>query len=191
MMINMVEKAEADRAAAEAEKEAQRKVEQENDLRRQQEEEEQNRILREEERLAEEERQRAAEEAAELARQEAAEREHKQQQLIAARLEEEKQAAETAQKRKMKVSEFLKDNGFGDDVNTGKTSKSVMGMKKTIIYPIHKAAESGDHEMVALLLEEGAHAGVKNSSGKTAAEVASSKNKAGSHASVVRILGGA
>merc|ERR1712013_388981 len=94
-----------------------------------------------------------------------------------------------SQFRKEQVKDFLDKNGF-TGVNEGKTSGRTRLTKKTT-YPLHYAAECGNDKMVAWLLEEGADPEQKNSSGKTAAEIASSKNKKGSHSSVVSVLGGA
>jgi ankyrin repeat protein len=58
-------------------------------------------------------------------------------------------------------------------------------------YPLHRAAELGDEKMVESLLAEGADPAQKNSSGKTAVQVANGKNKKGSHSGAMRVLGGA
>merc|ERR1712066_806318 len=81
-------------------------------------------------------------------------------------------------------SAFLKENKFKDLTAPKKT------MFKTT-YPIHCAAKHGDEQMVKMLLEEGVDPRQKNSSGKTAVQVAQKNNQEGSHAGVLRCLGGA
>merc|ERR1711933_41552 len=101
------------------------------------------------------------------------------------RLRQEKQREEELRQiRQAKVTSFLKAKGFAS-VNAPKRS-----MVKTT-YPIIIAAEAGDPEMVEFLIKEGADPAQKNSSGKTAAEIAKKKNKKGSHDGVLRAVGGA
>ncbi|CAK0836517.1 unnamed protein product [Prorocentrum cordatum] len=57
-------------------------------------------------------------------------------------------------------------------------------------YPLHRAAELGSGQM-EYLLAEGADPSQKNSSGLTAAQVATKKNRGDSHAAALRALGGA
>jgi len=102
----------------------------------------------------------------------------------AARLAEADRAARE-QERKSLVKAFLREHGYGDDVGAPKRT-----MLKTK-YPIHTAAKAGDPKVVAALLEEGADPAQKNSDGQTAAQVAQQKDKRGSHANVLRRLGGA
>eukprot|EP00930_Biecheleria_cincta_P023531 TRINITY_DN16990_c0_g1_i1.p1 TRINITY_DN16990_c0_g1~~TRINITY_DN16990_c0_g1_i1.p1 ORF type:complete len:227 (+),score=79.11 TRINITY_DN16990_c0_g1_i1:103-783(+) len=86
-----------------------------------------------------------------------------------------------AQERKTAVTAFFKKFGF-TGVNNPK--KSLMSST----YPLHKAAEIADDKLVATLLLEGANLAQKNSSGKTAAQVAENLNKKGSHANVLEAL---
>merc|ERR1712241_880111 len=88
------------------------------------------------------------------------------------------------QERKTIVKAFLKEHGYSD------VAVPKRKMLKTK-YPIHTAAKKGDPKIVAALLEEGANPAQKNSAGKTAIQVAQQKNKNGSHADVLRALGGA
>lgn len=83
--------------------------------------------------------------------------------------------------RKLAVAAFLKEHGFGS-VSAGKR-----GMLKTT-YPLHVAAKKGYPHVVGMLLDEGADPAQKNSSGKTAAQVAQEEDKQGSHAGVLRVL---
>jgi len=151
-------------------------------LAEEEEEEERRRSLREQEAraLAESQEREAArlrEERREAAEREAAEREA---------AERRRRAQEEAERRarSARVVEFLKAQGFAG-VNAGKRK-----MLRTT-YPLHRAAELGDEKMVEALLAEGADASQKNSSGKTAAQVAGGKNKKGSHSGALRVLGGA
>ena len=56
--------------------------------------------------------------------------------------------------------------------------------------PFHGAAELADARIVELLLREGVDTKQKNSSGKTAAEVAHKKDNNGSHQKVKLLLAG-
>lgn len=173
--------ADARRAAEEARRVAEieaaaRATQAEAEARRKAELEEQQRVLREEEARRLAEAQQRAKEQEEQQRREQAEREAEQQRL-------EQEEAER-QARAAQVSEFLKAQGFAS-VNAGKRK-----MLRTT-YPLHRAAELGDEKMVESLLAEGADPAQKNSSGKTAVQVANGKNKKGSHSGAMRVLGGA
>eukprot|EP00930_Biecheleria_cincta_P093696 TRINITY_DN8419_c0_g1_i1.p1 TRINITY_DN8419_c0_g1~~TRINITY_DN8419_c0_g1_i1.p1 ORF type:complete len:201 (+),score=80.19 TRINITY_DN8419_c0_g1_i1:234-836(+) len=85
------------------------------------------------------------------------------------------------EERKKLVHDFLKRHGFG---SISSSKRSLMSST----YPLHKAAELGDTMMVYLLLQEGADRRQKNSSGRTAAQVAEKRNKAGSHSRVLAML---
>merc|ERR1712079_406840 len=100
----------------------------------------------------------------------------------AQRAETERLAQE--QERKALVTAFLKEHGYS---GVGVPKRTMLKTK----YPIHTAAKTGDSKIVAALLEEGADPAQKNSAGQTAAQVAQHKNKKGSHANVLRALGGA
>lgn len=84
--------------------------------------------------------------------------------------------------RKAAVAAFLKEHGFAK-VGTKKRS-----LLKTT-YPLHVAAQKGYSHVVAMLLDEGADPRKRNSSGKTAQEVAEECNRHGSHAAVLCVLG--
>merc|ERR1712061_942428 len=116
-------------------------------------------------------------EAAEHAqREEQAQREHEAaERAEAARLAEEQEVRTKA------IAGFLKEHGFA----SAEAPKRSM-MKTT--YPLHCAAKEGNSQMVEMLLKEGVNPAQKNSSGKTAAQVAQMKNKKGSHASVLLLL---
>jgi len=62
-------------------------------------------------------------------------------------------------------------------------------IKVNITYPLHQAAELGNEQIVEYLLQEGAQVNQMNSSKLTAAQVAKKKDKGGSHADVLRLLG--
>jgi len=188
-MPTTAEQAEAERVAAE-EREAQ--------LRAQEVEEARFRAV-EEERQAEEARlrlqvEKEKEEARRIAEEERLRKEayarreeqSRQEREEAERLEAARRAEveRLAQARKEAVAAFLKENKFKDLTAPKKT------MFKTT-YPIHCAAKQGDEQMVKMLLEEGVDSRQKNSAGKTAVQVAQKNNKEGSHAGVLRCLGGA
>jgi len=132
-------------------------------------------LLMEQLRAAEEEKQ--LQEALAVSQREADE-------AAAAATEQERQRQEferQAQERKTAVTAFFKKFGF-TGVNNPK--KSLMSSS----YALHKAAEIADDKLVATLLLEGASLAQKNSSGKTAAQVAEKLNKKGSHAKVLEVL---
>lgn len=94
------------------------------------------------------------------------------------------EAAEERGRRKSRVGAFLKEHGY----------KGVDVPKRTMLrtrYAIHTAAKAGDAEAAAALLEEGADPARKDSAGRTALQVAQQQDKNGSHAGVLRALGGA
>eukprot|EP00931_Biecheleriopsis_adriatica_P041998 TRINITY_DN2393_c0_g1_i1.p1 TRINITY_DN2393_c0_g1~~TRINITY_DN2393_c0_g1_i1.p1 ORF type:complete len:259 (+),score=109.18 TRINITY_DN2393_c0_g1_i1:69-779(+) len=159
-----------------------RRAAREAEARRQAEEEE--RRLREQRDAEEKERRELAAKVAEQQRQAeaAAAAEAERQRLEQERLQEEAER----KVRKEAVAAFLRTHGFS---GVSKAKSSMMGMSKT--YPLHKAAELGDAEIISMLLAEGAEAGQKNSSGKTAAQVAEKKDKSGSHGKVLSLLRGA
>lgn len=154
---------EEERKVAEAEEEKRKAEDEERRLQAIQEAEEKARLERE-----------AAESEKAAAEQERIREE--QERLHQARLEKERQDREKA------IATFLKQNGFTAGVNGAK--KSFMSSS----YPLHKAAESGDVKIVTMLLREGADPSQKNSSGKTALEVAKKKDNKGSHSKVVTTL---
>lgn len=76
---------------------------------------------------------------------------------------------------KVAVEAFLKEHGFS----------SVSAPKRTFTkttYPLHMAVKIGDPLMAAMLLAEGADPVRKDSSGKTASQLAWTKSAKGSHA---------
>jgi len=175
----------AERAAAEQEEqEAQRRAE-EDERRRAEEEEEE--LRRAELRRAEEEDERRR---AELRRAEEEEerrrlaRLEEEQAELAERERRERAEALAAQERRAQVGAFLKAEGFA-----GVSAPRRRLLQKS--YPLHRAAELGNGQMVEYLLAEGADPSQKNSSGLTAAQVATKKNRGGSHGGALRALGGA
>jgi len=131
-----------------------------------------------------ERRQTAALEARRREAEEAAQQQRLREEAERAEAEEQQRQEEARRDRQAKVTTFLKTKGF----------KSVTAPKRSMMkttYPIILAAEAGDTEMVEFLIQEGADPAQKNSSGKTAQEVATKKNKKSSHDGVLRALGGA
>jgi len=154
------------------------------------EEEEERRVVAERQLALEAEQQRQQEEARLRAEAEARRR------AEAERLEAERREAELAeqrrreaeealrQERRARVGDFLREHGFAA-VNDPRKK-----MFRTS-YPLHRAAELGDDKIVEALIAEGADVALKNSSGKTPAQVATKKNKNGSHEGTLKVLGGA
>ncbi|CAK0899617.1 unnamed protein product [Prorocentrum cordatum] len=103
---------------------------------------------------------------------------------LAERGRREREEALAAQERRAQVQAFLRAEGFAD---VGAPRRRLL--RKS--YPLHRAAELGSGQMVEHLLAEGADPSQKNSSGLTAAQVASRKDRGGSHGSALRALGGA
>mmetsp|Transcript_30750 Transcript_30750/g.84807 ORF Transcript_30750/g.84807 Transcript_30750/m.84807 type:complete len:227 (-) Transcript_30750:290-970(-) len=90
--------------------------------------------------------------------------------------------------RKSAVMAFLKESGFASVAS----SKTVM---RRTTFPLHVAAEAGNAKMVDMLLKEGADPEQRNSTGKTAAQVAqAAQAKRGgldeAHEDVLRVLAG-
>mmetsp|Transcript_35801 Transcript_35801/g.70981 ORF Transcript_35801/g.70981 Transcript_35801/m.70981 type:complete len:339 (-) Transcript_35801:154-1170(-) len=102
------------------------------------------------------------------------------------RLEEERVAARRAarerdRREREKMAAYLKMHGF-----SGPKAKR----KKffTFWYPLHKAAEENDLEMVQLLLRAGADKSQRNSHGLTPCASATKRNKNSSHEEVLQLL---
>jgi len=83
---------------------------------------------------------------------------------------------------KAQLDDFLAKNGFD-----GVSNKRRRTLQPSI-YALHLAAERGDATLVTLLVEAGADASQKDSSGRTPADVAKKKNRKGSHDEVVALL---
>jgi len=158
------------------------------------EEEERKRLeeLREEEErqrlaLAEAEEERRCQQEAEEARRKQ-EEEESQRKQEAERRERERLEQEQRLKRKAALDEFYQRYGF-DGVNQPRKGGACQVLKTNVIYPLHQAAELGNEQLVEYLLQEGAQVNQMNSSKLTAAQVAKQKDKGGSHAEVLRLLG--
>jgi hypothetical protein len=167
-------------AAAEREREEERRrEEQEEEDRRRAEEDERRRAEEEEEEL----RRAEEEELRRLARLEEEEARLRAERELAEQGRREQEEA-LRQERRAQVRAFLKAEGFAD---VGSSRRKML--RKS--YPLHRAAELGDGRMVEHLLAEGADPSQKNSAGLTASQVATKKNKEGSHSGALRALGGA
>jgi len=156
------EEEERQRALAEAEEERRRQQEVEEERRRQQE--------------------------AEEARRKEEEEEEAQRKQEADRREGERLEQEQRMKRKAALDEFYQRYGF-DGVNQSRKGGACQVLKPNVTYPLHQAAELGNEQLVEYLLQEGAQVNLMNSSKLTAAQVAKKKDKGGSHAEVLRVLG--
>mmetsp|Transcript_82703 Transcript_82703/g.192153 ORF Transcript_82703/g.192153 Transcript_82703/m.192153 type:complete len:233 (-) Transcript_82703:102-800(-) len=148
--------------------------------------EEQARARREEEERAQREQERARREQEEKARLELEEQVRREQERV--RLEKEEQAQRReVEERQEALSQFYARNGF-TGINDPRRSGCAV-LRAVTTYPLHCAAEAGDERVVSMLLKEGAATLQKDSSGRTAAQVAQRKNKGGSHEGVLRALG--
>jgi len=84
-------------------------------------------------------------------------------------------------RRRRQVAEFLVNNGFA----------GVMSRRKSFLgstFPLQVAAKLADDTLVQLLLEEAADTNQRDSSGRTATDVAKRNDRHGSHTKVLRIL---
>ena len=93
----------------------------------------------------------------------------------------EEQAEEADPHFRLQLSSFLEKHGFSG-INVPRRSF----LRKT--FALHKAAELADVATTTLLLAEGADVSLRNSSGRTAADVAKKKDNCGSHAAVFNLL---
>jgi len=181
---------EAAKAEVKRAEEEQRKEQAEEQAKKRREEEQAARI-REEKAVAE---RRAAEEAARVAAEKARQ---EQERLEAQRLAEEKvrqereaseQAAIEAQRleeegaAQEQLNQWCKANGFAD--MSFKKKSFLSGAR----FPLHEAVTKKNEEIVGLLIRFGADTSAKNSSGKTALELAQKMNKNGSMDAVIAKL---
>ena len=83
---------------------------------------------------------------------------------------------------------FYKQHGFPGANEPRRSGCGVWAVTTT--YPLHCATELADARIAEMLLKAGAILVQKNSSGKTAAQVAQKKSKGGSHDYVLWLLGG-
>lgn len=178
--------------AAEQEEAAPRAQEEEEQAAREREELEKLRQQEEEaERLALEE-ERAREERARIEQERRLEKERTRQEREEQRRLEEQARREEAERQALKRTEelraFCKQHGFAD-INAPRRSGCSL-WSATTTYPLHVAAELGRSDVVKMLLEEGVSPALKDSSGKMAAQLAQKKDRKGSHAAVLRELGG-
>lgn len=132
---------------------------------------------------AEEARQQAAQQEAEEAAQREQEdrRRREEAERLKAEEESERLRVEQVAADQVKLEGFLKEHGYVA-VNTRK--KAMFSYS----FPLHTAVTVGDATMIRILLAAGADAKLKNSSGKTAAQVAQKHPKNGS-LNVLRQLG--
>jgi len=149
--------------------------------------------LREEERqrlaLAEaEDERRHQQEAEEAQRKQEEEKEEAQRKQETEQRECERLEQEQRLKRRAALDEFYQRYGF-DGVNQPRKGGACQVLKTNITYPLHQATELGNEQLVEYLLQEGAQVHQMNSAKLTAAQVAKKKDKGGSHAEVLRLLG--
>jgi len=156
-------------ALAKAEEERRRQEEEEEEAQREQEEEEARRKQEEEARRKQEE--------------EEAQRKQEAERLERERLEEEQRL-----QRKEALDQFYQRYGFAG-VNEPRKGASCQVLKTSVTYPLHQAAELANDRIVEYLLQDGAVVNQTNSSKLTAAQVAKKRDKDGSHAGVLRLLG--
>lgn len=85
---------------------------------------------------------------------------------------------------------FLESHKFGKDVNEPRIQKScfLFSKPKEVFYPLHKAAQLGDAEIVRLLLAAGADREQRTSKGRTAEMIALEEDLLGSHKEVLMLL---
>jgi len=88
--------------------------------------------------------------------------------------------------RKDALELYCKRHGFAG-INEPRKSGCVV-WRAGATYAIHTAAEQGDSRIMGMLLKEGACLTVRDSSGLTAAQIATKFNRRGSHDAVLRLL---
>lgn len=87
---------------------------------------------------------------------------------------------------------FLQEHRFGSDISEPRAVPACWRLwQKELVYPIHVAAETGDADMVRLLLKKGADPKQKTSLGRTAFDIASEQDRLGSHRDVLELVRGA
>mmetsp|Transcript_33740 Transcript_33740/g.77940 ORF Transcript_33740/g.77940 Transcript_33740/m.77940 type:complete len:177 (-) Transcript_33740:66-596(-) len=96
--------------------------------------------------------------------------------------------------KKMQVQEdlltFLRSYGFVDVNEPNVPAGGCFLFKAEATYPVHFAAERGDHQLLRDLIAAGADLQQTTSKGRTALQIAKKANKQGSHAEVLEILSG-
>mmetsp|Transcript_58642 Transcript_58642/g.136373 ORF Transcript_58642/g.136373 Transcript_58642/m.136373 type:complete len:241 (-) Transcript_58642:257-979(-) len=123
----------------------------------------------------------AEQEARELAAARAAEQ-AKRQKEEEARVKAQEAAHRKVESRRKQVEAWLKEHGYSGGA---RDPKKTCFKKK---YPIHSAAKRGEHEIIEILIEEGANPADKDSKGKTALAIAEKKNKGSSHQGAIQVL---
>jgi hypothetical protein len=145
--------------------------------------EEQRRLEEEERRLQEEEEAKEQAWLAEEARLRKEERLRQQQE------EEETRRIEAGRLRKERqdsINSFCTRYGFDNLKEPRRAGCTTFGATST--YALLQAAELGDAKMVEMMLEEGASPLQQNNSKMTAMQLATKKNKGGSHDAVLQVL---
>jgi len=155
-------------------------------MRRQEQEERAQREAEERARLEQARREQACREQEEEAQREREEKARLQREE-AQRNKQRQQEEEEERERQEALGQFYTRHGF-TGVNEPRRSSCAV-LRAAMTYPLHCAAELGDEGIVCMLLKEGAATSQKDSSGRTAAQVAQRKNKGGSHEGVLRVLG--
>eukprot|EP00434_Breviolum_minutum_P009168 symbB.v1.2.008076.t1/scaffold504.1/size194584/12 len=97
---------------------------------------------------------------------------------------------EQREEREYMLQMFLESHKFGKDVNEPRISKGCFLFRKSkeVIYPLHKATELGDTEMVRLLLSAGADPEQRTSKGRSAEDIAREEDLIGSHQEILLLL---
>ncbi|CAK9058618.1 unnamed protein product [Durusdinium trenchii] len=75
-------------------------------------------------------------------------------------------------RRQEKLKEFLKKNGFSEDVTEPRMGGGCWFYKKETVWPIHLAAAEGNAELVRMLMMQGAEVEQPSSKGRTAKDFA-------------------
>merc|ERR1719382_1499995 len=96
-------------------------------------------------------------------------------------LESKQKQAQVAERRRA-LKQFLNKNGFSG-VNEPRRVRLLWTS-----YPLHVAVEKNNLRVVEMLLAEGADVSQKNSSGRTAAQVAQRRNNKGERSTMLQLL---
>mmetsp|Transcript_70768 Transcript_70768/g.166044 ORF Transcript_70768/g.166044 Transcript_70768/m.166044 type:complete len:272 (+) Transcript_70768:43-858(+) len=87
------------------------------------------------------------------------------------------------------VRDYLQKHGF-TDLNQPRRCKSFLSFGQEMLYPIHHAAQRGNHILIEHFLREGVNKDQLTSRGRTACQIAEAADHQGSHTMVIALLKG-
>lgn len=94
-------------------------------------------------------------------------------------------------RREVAIDDFLEENHFAH-MNAPQQSQACFPMpgfsRPEVLYPVHVAAQQGDHVMLRMLCSEGADLEQKTSKGRSTWDIAKEADRFGSHQQVLGLL---